>query len=852
MVYLGNAGGADSRMDGDGSLVSDFLYRNNHVALCIVDEHKILQATESFATILGFEKGELVGFPLEKLFTAPYLEKIVASIRKREGATFDYVEVLAKHGGVKIVRLFLENLSYNGEEISILNVVDTTKEIVFKSFYRMLSAINKSIIHNSDLEKFFEDVCGSLTKVKYIELAWALEFNEKGIKVLSYSGISKHVEYAVKAVEESMETGNPAPVYSSLKDGKIKIVKNVLKDDKIKPYREALLSQGFKSVCYIPVQKDGEYRYALCLYSSVPYFFDDYVIPVLEEMQLDMNFFLSNLKELTFKNIFYEGIKSSSDWVLVTDVDGVILYANEAVSKISGYDINEIVGRKPSIFKSDKYDEEFYKSLWETILLGKIYKGVIINRTKKGDYYQLYHTIVPVKKNGEITHFIAISKDLSREVYLEEQVRKFKYYDQLTDLLNAEGFIRECEETLNNIEIDSVNYAVLVVDIYDFNRINKIYGVYTADRILKEIGHRLLKKNKIVGRLGDDEFILFVVFEDFKRLKDLILDIIEDFEDPIEADNQNVDVGINIGIAVHKSKEKHDLRSLISNANTAVNLAKRQGRGKFRFFDDAMNKLIQRDFEVQRLIAESLQRGYFTFHLQPIYRSVDESIAEFESLVRIDHPHKGMIYPGEFIEFLERSYYLVDFERYLLDRMVEYLTQMKEEFGKAIPLGVNLSMEGLNTGRTLDLLMDIKNEYVEYLTLEITERIFSKDIERAQDILLSLKDMGFRIMIDDFGTGYSSLSYIHKLPVDAIKVDIGFIREMMENVKVKELVKEIVRMSKVLGIETVAEGVETKEQVELLKEFGCDYLQGYYFSKPLPFYEVKKLLAVMEGGYEGR
>jgi len=618
-------------MDSDGSVVKDFLHRNDHVALSIVDEYKILQVTGSFAAILGFEKEELVNYPLNKLFPAPFLDKIASSIRKKEGSIFNYVEVLTKHGGVKVVKLFLENLLYNGTDISVLNLVDTTKEIFFKSFYKMLSAINRSIVHNSDIEDFFEDVCASLTKIKYLELAWVLEFgDDKSIGVLAHSGISKHVEYAVDAVRKSIESGDPAPVYSSLVNGKIKIVKNVLEDDEISPYREALLSQGFRSVCYIPAKRDKEYRYALCLYSPMPYFFDDYIMPVLEEMQLDMNFFLSNLKELMFKDIFYEGIKSSTDWVLVTDVDGTILYANEAVSKISGYDIGEILGKKPSIFKSDKYDEEFYKSLWETLLLGKIYKGVIINKTKRGDYYQLYHTIVPVKKNGEITHFIAISKDLSREVYLEEQVRKFKYYDQLTDLLNAEGFIMECEETLKNIEIEEINYAVLVVDIYDFNRINKIYGVYTADRILKEIGNRLLKKNKIVGRLGDDEFVLFVIFEDLEKLENLILDIMNDFEEPIEADNQIVDIGINIGVAIHKPEEKGDLRSLISNANTAVNLAKKQGRDRFRFFDDKMNKLIQKDFEVQRLIAESLQMGYFAFHLQPIYRSVDESIAEFE------------------------------------------------------------------------------------------------------------------------------------------------------------------------------------------------------------------------------
>ncbi len=836
-------------MENDVDLVSSFLLRNNHVALAIVDASSILEATDEFASVLGFDKKNLYNFPLEKIFCTPDSERIVASIKKREGALHKDIEVSTSHGGVKVADLFLENLTYNGKEMSILHLVDMTKRAVFSSFYRMLSAVNRSIIHNVDMEKFFEEICETLVKIKYLELAWALEFQENEIKVLAYSGISKHVEYAVKAIEKSIESGNPAPVYSSLSDGKIKIVKNVLIDEEIKPYREALLSQGFKSICYIPVKKDDEYKCAVCLYSSIPYFFDDYIIPVLEEMQLDMNFFLFNLKEITFKNIFYDGIKSSTDWILVTDVNGLILYANDAVSKISGYKINEILGNKPSIFKSEKYDDEFYKSLWETILLGKIYKGVIINKTKKGDYYQLYHTIVPVKKNGAISHFIAISKDLSREVYLEEQVRKFKYYDQLTELLNAEGFIHECEEMLESMEAESLNYAVLVVDIYDFNRINKIYGVYTADRVLKEIGQRLLEENKIVGRLGDDEFVLFVVFDGLKKIEIIVKDIMDSFKNPIQTDNQSIDIGINIGVAVHEAPEKSDLRGLISNANTAVNLAKSQGRGNFRFFNDAINQLIKKDFEAQRLIAESLQMGYFTFHLQPIYKSMNESIAEFETLVRIKHPHRGMIYPGEFIEFLESSYYLMDFERYLLDRIVGYLARMREEFGFLIPLGVNLSMENLNSGKTVDLLKGIRDEFIPYLTLEVTERIFSKDIEKARDILFSLKSMGFRIMIDDFGTGYSSLSYIHKLPVDAIKIDISFVREMIENVKVKELVKEIIRMSKVLGIETVAEGVETKKQVELLKQFGCDYVQGYYFSKPLSFCEAKKLI-VLEGRHE--
>ncbi len=295
-------------MENDVNLVNAFLLRNNHVALAIVSASNILEATDEFASVLGFDKKNLCNFPLEKIFRTPDLEHIVASIKKREGALYKDIEVSTSQGGVKVADLFLENLTYDGKEISVLHLVDMTKRAVFSSFYRMLSAINRSIIHNVDMEKFFEEICETLVKIKYLELVWALEFEENTIKVLAYSGISKHVEYAIKALENSLKIGSPAPIFSSISDGKIKIIKNVLDDEEIKPYREALLSQGFKSVCYIPVKKDGGYKCAVCLYSSIPYFFDDYIMPVLEEMQLDMNFFLSNLKELTFKTYFMKAL----------------------------------------------------------------------------------------------------------------------------------------------------------------------------------------------------------------------------------------------------------------------------------------------------------------------------------------------------------------------------------------------------------------------------------------------------------------------------------------------------------------------------------------------------------------
>ena len=449
---------------------------------------------------------------------------------------------------------------------------------------------------------------------------------------------------------------------------------------------------------------------------------------------------------------------------------------------------------------------------------------------------------MPVENRGEITHYVAISKDLSRELYLEERVRKFKYYDQLTGLLNTEGFIQECEHILGNIKEDSLEYGVIIIDVYDFNKINKIYGVHTADRVLSEIGKRLTTKSKVVGRLGDDEFVVFVVFESRDELEGVIQRLLMLFKDPIAVDNQSLDVGVNIGVAVHKMPEKEGIRSLISNANAAVNLSKKRGKGTFKIFDESLNRLIQRDFEVQKLIAEALNEGYFIFHLQPILETSSCKLVEFESLVRIDHPDRGLIYPGEFIEFLEHSYYLADFERYLLNKIRTYLKTMKERVNLCVPIGINLSMENLVSGKTLEMLLELEREFIPCITLEVTERIFSENLERAKDMLFSLKEIGFRIMIDDFGTGYSSLSYIHKLPIDAIKIDISFIKNILIDKKVKEIVGEIIRMSKTLNIETLAEGIENREQLELMRDFGCDYVQGFYFSMPKPLGEVIKFI----------
>jgi len=817
------------------------LNSNSLIGVAVVDNSKILLSTSGFEKITNYTEEELKRKNLNELFSDEFIDSINNVFESGSAQSFRHVRLKAKENRPKIVNVFVDTVKSGNKKVKIIHLNDITRETVYNNFTKMLSSINKLIIKNSTKDELFENICNSLIRNDYIDLIWITSIKDNKAELVAYAGNSNHVKYALNALNSSLLSDKEAPIYKSLMNEEIILSNYVPEDKKMQKYKDAFLKEGFLSVCYIPIKENKEYSYAINLYSKTPYFFDYYIMPILNEIQSDIHFALDNIQKLFYKKLFSKAVEATKDWVLATNIDGEIIYANKAVSSISGYSHSELIGQKTSIFKSDKHDTAFFKTLWDTILQGKIFRGVIINKTKNGEYYQLYHTIVPILEKDTVKYFIAMSKDISKEMYLEEQIEKFRYYDGLTNLLNNEGFMVNVENLMEKISDASLLKSVFVIDIYEFAQINKIYGVDVGDRILVEVANRLSKIGKISSRLGDDEFALFVVLKDKNELETTINKIFKQFEKPIKIYSHTINIGINIGIANINDKN-NSIRTIITNATNAANTARKMGKNIFRIFNDKLNTEIHNNFKVENLICESLSKKYFTFYLQPIYSSESNRIIEFESLARINHPQDGVLSPYIFIDKLEKSYYLSDFERYLVKHISDYQYKIKEKIGSYIPIGINLSMKNLMTKKTEKILQEVDSELIPYMTLEITERMFSDNIEHAKEILQSLKDMGFRIMIDDFGTGYSSLSYLHMLPIDAIKIDISFVKNMMEIDKVKKIVKHIMNLSKTLNIETVAEGVETKEQKKVLVEFGCDYLQGYLFAKPMPFEEAIELL----------
>jgi len=547
---------------------------------------------------------------------------------------------------------------------------------------------------------------------------------------------------------------------------------------------------------------------------------------------LDRFNFSEDIKEY----LFY-AVENTSDWVIITDRNGFIEYANRAVEEISGYSVDEIIGKTPSIFKSGLYSKEDYKILWDTILSGKIFRKTLINRKKHGELFQINHTIIPVIKDGEVVKFVSIAKDISKELSLEQDIKRFKYFDALTGLLNRHGFIKEVERSVNRYRDVDIFKVILVLDISKFSHINAVYGKHCGDRILCEIGDRLktiLDDRTFLARYAGDRFLIFIVSKDKSEIANFLKRLESLFQSPFYVnDNDWINLDIKVGIKVIDDSHIR-IDYYLQKAELALNIVKNEPGKKFRFYNEEINKKIADQIETLKLIKESIDNRWFTIYLQPIYDISSLRIVSLEALVRIKHPDLGIIYPDKFINILENSEYLKEFERILLELVEESITKLQSNFDCFCDIAINISMNSFKNRSILETVKLIPEKFVKFIRIEITERVFAEDHDEVIKILTNLKRLGFCIEIDDFGTGFSSLNYIDKLPVDIIKIDMSFVWKIGSCKKTLAVVKNIISLARDLGIKTVAEGVETKEQYLILKELACDMVQGYYFCKPMP------------------
>lgn len=446
----------------------------------------------------------------------------------------------------------------------------------------------------------------------------------------------------------------------------------------------------------------------------------------------------------------------------------------------------------------------------------------------------------PIRMAGSINN-------ITKEKLAEARIEKLAYYDELTGLPNKAYFFEKLNKKLSMSK--GTKYALLLLDIDNFKTINDTLGHSFGDKILQKITHILnmvSKKHIDVSRFGGDEFILLMNgYKDEEEVKQFAIKVLEE----ISNSGELVDVGFvitaSIGIAL-APKDASTLYTLLSYADMAMNDAKNQGKNCFEFYTEALNQRIIRRFKLESDLRQALDNNEFSLFYQPKYSLIQNKIIGFEALIRWDHPEKGLISPAEFIPLAEELGLIVKIGEWVIKEACIQLNRIHNNIDPNLSISINISAKQFKDLNLVNVFKEIIiNSKVnpKLIELEITETAALYDIDYITTILNELKKLGVKVSLDDFGTGYSSLNYLKLLPINIVKIDKSFISDLIADKKGEDIIKSIITLSHAYQLDVVAEGVETKEQIQFLQNEKCDIVQGYYISKPIPANEIDGLFS---------
>ncbi|MBU1658045.1 EAL domain-containing protein [bacterium] len=533
-------------------------------------------------------------------------------------------------------------------------------------------------------------------------------------------------------------------------------------------------------------------------------------------------------------------VEQSPNSIVITDLEGKIEYVNTMFTVMSGYSAKELLGQNPRILKSNETPETTYADLWEHITHGKTWEGELINRKKDGSTYIESAMISPVKQSdGSISNYLAIKEDITDKKKAEAHIEYLAHFDQLTGLPNRVLLKDRIKYLLNMSQRKNESLAVMFLDLDHFKNINDTLGHTIGDKILIEMAERLkhnIRDEDTVARLGGDEFIMLFPNTNSKTAMHIATKLIQAVSKPSIIQQHELTITPSIGIAIYPNDGK-DFETLLKNADTAMYKVKNDSRNNFHFFTQEMQLNLARNLQLVNELHHALKRNELEVHYQPQISIQDGHIVGAEALLRWNHPQLGMISPAEFIPIAEESGQIIEIGEWVLRTAVHQLKEWMESGLNPMIMAVNLSAIQFRQANLAHLIADIlKEEQLphQYLELELTEAVAMHNPKSVIAIMNTLHEQGIRMSIDDFGTGYSSLSYLKRFKVYKLKIDQSFIRNIPEDAEDRAIVSAIIDMAHNLGLKTIAEGVETSEQLAFLRLRGCNEVQGYFFSKPLP------------------
>jgi diguanylate cyclase (GGDEF)-like protein/PAS domain S-box-containing protein len=541
---------------------------------------------------------------------------------------------------------------------------------------------------------------------------------------------------------------------------------------------------------------------------------------------------------------------NTDEGIMVTDAEGNIIRVNKAFTVISGYKSDEVVGKHPKLQQSGRHDKTFYKKMWASISQNGQWRGEIWNQRKNGDIYPAWENITMVKdEQGRLTHYVAIFSDISVLKASEERFSYLAHHDSLTELPNRLRFIANLEQAMEGAKRHKHKVALLYLDLDGFKHINDTLGHDIGDEYLKKIAERLKKcvrAEDTVARIGGDEFTIVLTEVAHAGAAGLIAEkIVQAVRQPIIVNIATIDPSASIGICMYPD-DAMDTDGMMKAADAAMYHAKAMGKNCFRFYTADLNSHMIERVLIEQGLRSAFEHEEFELHYQPQVSLADGKITGIEALIRWNHPEQGLLLPGRFIHIADDMSLIDKISQWVLRTTISDYEQWFKNASTHPRIAINITGRQISNEQSITQLLNVLDELVSaentlQFEFEITESALER-IEDTIDVISTLKQRGIIFSIDDFGTGHSSLSRLKQFPIDSLKIDRSFVTNIADDSDDKSIVSAIIAMAHSLNLRAIAEGVETQRQLDVLRALGCDEIQGFYFSKPVPASEIALLL----------
>jgi diguanylate cyclase (GGDEF)-like protein/PAS domain S-box-containing protein len=849
-------------------------------AILISDAQGVItQANQQVESLFGYTAEELIGQAIEVLVP----ESLRAEHPKRRTTFADSPTIRRMGHGMEV-----KALRKDGNQVDVevsLSRIETDQSIFFVSavhdiserkqdedrirklnhLYAALSHCNKAIVRCTGVEELFPKICHDVVAFGGMKLAWigmVDESSQRITPVASYGAAQDFLDsIQISIANDSHGQGAGAVV----RDDQPLWFQDYLHDDRTAPWQDAAKRFGLASAASLPLHRDGKVVGVFTLYAAEINAFDEDTRTLLLEMEVDISFALDNFAREVARKAAEKTLQDnveqlriaatvfeSQEAMLITDSNSVILSVNRAFTEITGYAREEAIGQTPRLLKSDRHSAAFYREMWESLHRIGVWQGEVWDRRKNGEVYPKWLTISAVKNaSGTVTHYVGTHFDITERKKDEAKIEELAFFDQLTGLPNRTLLLDRLRQAMTVSERTGSFGALLLLDLDKFKTLNDTLGHEMGDELLKQVAKRLatcVRAGDTVARLGGDEFLvmlanLSVSEVDAANQAEAVADKV------MAALNQTYQLGDvaylstpSIGVTLFRD-HLTSIDDLTKQADLAMYKAKAAGRNLIRFFDPAMEIAVMERAALDKDLRQALQEKQFLLHYQPQIAG-DSQLTGAEVLVRWQHPQRGMVSPADFIPMAEETGLILPLGHWVLETACAQLARWATRPGmEHLTLAVNVSAHQF---REPDFVAKVQKVVAQTganprrLKLELTESMLVDNVDDIIAKMFMLKASGIGFSLDDFGTGYSSLSYLKRLPLDQLKIDQSFVRDVLSDPNDAAIARTVVALAQSLGLGVIAEGVETEAQKDFLASSGCHAYQGYFFSRPLPLADFEQ------------